>query len=296
MMRLELRDLVFGPSVESIALDRAQLDVPRRVRAQIAALDRELTERAQRCEPTACGMRWLLVEYRFDPYRRQQLERPVAIDRTEALKDAAPHPLRARAFRGEELLRVEILGDDCGHAAGLDAARTDGGARAGERDLIGCHELDRTRQARQRHEPITAPPKIAMDAALAINPRLHVFQPNPTHCLITLRSASHGLLASVGASPKCSTVPSGMVMLVTVLPAFSAAAIILRMLGLRGVATRRPARHFRKSIAFAHAVICSGFVRGAKSAASNTCSIWSVTRQLRGAPRRWRGRPPACRS
>ena len=32
MMRLELRDLVLGPSVESVALDRAQLDVPRRVR------------------------------------------------------------------------------------------------------------------------------------------------------------------------------------------------------------------------------------------------------------------------
>ena len=32
MMRLELRDLVVGPSVESVALDRALLDVPRRVR------------------------------------------------------------------------------------------------------------------------------------------------------------------------------------------------------------------------------------------------------------------------
>jgi hypothetical protein len=34
MMRLELRDLVFRPRVESVALDRAQLDVCCRVRAR----------------------------------------------------------------------------------------------------------------------------------------------------------------------------------------------------------------------------------------------------------------------
>src|SRR5262249_8385333 len=106
--------------------------------------------------------------------------------------------------------------NDCAHAAGLDASRADGRARPGERGLVGGHELDRTRQARQRHAWITAPPKIAMDAALAVNPRLHVFQPNATHCLVILsRSASHGLFASVGSGwPNVSVKPSGVVMLI----------------------------------------------------------------------------------
>src|SRR5262245_44835016 len=47
MIRLELRDLVFRPRVESVALDRALLDVCGRVRAQVAALERKLAERAQ---------------------------------------------------------------------------------------------------------------------------------------------------------------------------------------------------------------------------------------------------------
>src|SRR5215472_16603794 len=48
MVRLELRDLVFGQSVKSVALDRALLDVPRWVRSDHAALERELAKRAQR--------------------------------------------------------------------------------------------------------------------------------------------------------------------------------------------------------------------------------------------------------
>src|SRR6516225_41700 len=62
MMRLELRDLVFGPRVESVALDRALLDVCRRVRAQVAALHSKLAERAQRDEPATRGVRRLAVE------------------------------------------------------------------------------------------------------------------------------------------------------------------------------------------------------------------------------------------
>jgi hypothetical protein len=56
------------------------------------------------------------------------------------------------------------------------------------------------------------------------------------HCLVTLSSipTSHGLFASVGSlSPKRKVTPSGVVMLVTVLPLCSAAAISLLMLGLR---------------------------------------------------------------
>ncbi len=118
-------------------------------------------------------------------------------------------------------MRVEILGDDRAHAAGLDAARPDGSARPSERGLIRGHELGRTRQSLQGHTRIAPPPEIAMHAA--------------THCLVTLwRSASHGLLASVGCgSPKCSTVPSGMVMLVTLLPSFSARLTSVPTLGLR---------------------------------------------------------------
>jgi hypothetical protein len=44
------------------------------------------------------------------------------------------------------LLRVEILGDDCSDAARLDAARTDGGARPGQRGLVCSHEARRPRE------------------------------------------------------------------------------------------------------------------------------------------------------
>src|SRR5215471_2576003 len=62
MMRLELRDLGVGPAMESVALDRALLDVGGRIGAQVAALDRKLTQRAQRDEPTARRVRRLAVE------------------------------------------------------------------------------------------------------------------------------------------------------------------------------------------------------------------------------------------
>src|SRR5512133_263658 len=73
-----------------------------------------------------------------------------------------------------------------------------------------------------------------MHTALAIYPGLYVLQSDPRHCWVTLsRSASQGLLASVCGSPKCSTVPSGMVMLVTLLPSFSARLISVPTLDLR---------------------------------------------------------------
>src|SRR6516164_6358920 len=81
MMCLELCDLVLIPRVESVALDRALLDVCRRVRAQVAALERKFAERAQRHEPTARRMRRLAVECRLDPFRWQEREWPVAIRR-----------------------------------------------------------------------------------------------------------------------------------------------------------------------------------------------------------------------
>ena len=68
MMCLELRDLVFRPRVESVALDRALFDVCGRVRSQPSALDRKLTKRAQRHQPTACGVRRLGVKQRLDPF------------------------------------------------------------------------------------------------------------------------------------------------------------------------------------------------------------------------------------
>src|SRR6516225_9347194 len=45
MICLELRDLGVGPTMESIGLDRARLDVGGWIGAQVAALDCELTER-----------------------------------------------------------------------------------------------------------------------------------------------------------------------------------------------------------------------------------------------------------
>src|SRR6516165_8019552 len=62
MMRLELRDLVFVPRVESVALNGALLDVGGRVRAHIAAFERELTKRAQGDEPATRGVRRLGVK------------------------------------------------------------------------------------------------------------------------------------------------------------------------------------------------------------------------------------------
>ena len=211
--------------------------------AQPAALDRKLAERAQGHEPTTGSVRRLGVEQRLDPFRRQERKRPVAICRAEALKDSAPHALRAWTFRSEELLRVQILGDDGAHAARLDAPRTDGSARPGQRGLVCCHEGRRPGQAGQAHARIAASAEIAMRATIVIDPMLHIFR--ELHCFVTLRSASHGLLASVGAnSPKCSTVPSGVVTLVTVLPlllrprdqradARLARALRLRLLWLR---------------------------------------------------------------
>ena len=72
-------------------------------------------------------------------------------------------------------------------------------------------------------------------ATVAIDPSLNVFGKLTPHCFVTLKSSSgNGLLVSVGSPlPKCSVTPSGVVMLVTVLPLRSAAAIVLGMLGLR---------------------------------------------------------------
>src|SRR5262249_2022279 len=71
MAGLVLRDLVLGPRVESVALDRALLYVCRRVGAQVAALNCKLTERAQRHEPATPGVGRLGVKQRLDPFRRQ---------------------------------------------------------------------------------------------------------------------------------------------------------------------------------------------------------------------------------
>src|SRR5262245_6458484 len=62
MMRLELRDLFFGPCVKSVALDGCELDVCRWIVSPVAARARKLAERAQGREPTARRMRRLGVE------------------------------------------------------------------------------------------------------------------------------------------------------------------------------------------------------------------------------------------
>ena len=62
------RDIVLSPRSKSVALDRPQLDVPRRIIAPVAALHRERTQRAQRPQPVAGGVRRLGVEpLRFRP-------------------------------------------------------------------------------------------------------------------------------------------------------------------------------------------------------------------------------------
>src|SRR5262249_4251729 len=149
---------------------------------------------------------------------------------TESLKDSPPHALRARTLRAEELLRVEIFGDDRGHAVRLDAARTDGGARTGERRLIGGHEGRRPRQAGQAHtRKATATEIVICSAVTTIDPRLHVLR--QFHCLVSfVRNSSSGHGFSISADSgllKSSLVPSGRVRLASGLPAFSACSIIL---------------------------------------------------------------------
>src|SRR5262249_31984880 len=130
--------------------------------------------------------------------------------------DSPPHALRACALRAEERSRVEILGDDRSHAAGFDAPRADGGARTGERGLIGRHEGRRPRQAGQAHARESTAPHIVIRAAVAfIAPRLHILR--QFHCFVSfLRSASHGFSGvAVSGLPKSSLVPSGSVTDVT---------------------------------------------------------------------------------
>src|SRR6184192_659573 len=52
MMRLELRNLFFGPCVKSVAPDGCELDVCRWIVSPVTARARELAERAQGREPT----------------------------------------------------------------------------------------------------------------------------------------------------------------------------------------------------------------------------------------------------
>src|SRR5262249_11485643 len=97
--------------------------------------------------------------------------------------------------------------------------RTDGGARPGQRGLIGGHEGRRPGRTRQAHARKATAAEVIVGAAVTlIDPMLHIFR--EFHCFVTLRSASHGLVASLGsASPKLIRVLSGMTtMLVTVRP------------------------------------------------------------------------------
>src|SRR5262245_9444983 len=127
MMRLELRNLIVGPAMVAIRLDRPQLDGSRRIGAQPAALDRKVARRPQGSEPAAGGMRWLAVQQCLYPLGRQLRHRPVAIGGAESLKDTASHALSASALAAKVLLRVKVLGDHGGHAAGLAAAGADSG-------------------------------------------------------------------------------------------------------------------------------------------------------------------------
>src|SRR5262245_34939614 len=235
---LELRDLGVGPTMESVALDRARLDVCRWIVAPVAALDCELTERAQGRAPRACGVRRLTIEPRLDPFRWQQCERAVAMSGAEALKDPPAHPLGACALRAEELLRVEILGDDGGHAAGLDAPRTDGSARPAHRRFVGRHEARRPRQAGQAHARESATTDIVIRAAVAfIDPRLHMLR--QFHCLVSfVRSASHGFSSAAGSGlpVTTTTVPSDLTSKrATSIPALLACLATLASVGRRGL-------------------------------------------------------------
>src|SRR5262249_40272813 len=131
---------------------------------------------------------------------------------TEALKDSTPHALCTGAFRAEERSRVEILGDDRSHAAGFDAPRADGGARTGERLLVGGHEGRRPRQTGQAGARITTAAQVVVRASVAaIAPGLHILR--ELHCFASLRrSASHGFSGAAGSGVPVTTttVPSGL--------------------------------------------------------------------------------------
>src|SRR5215467_8952626 len=202
MVRLEPRDLVFRPGVETVALERVEFDGSGRIIAPVAVLDCELAKRAQAREPATGGVWRQGIEPLLDPFRRQQCERSITIRwGTQAFQNAPAHPLRARTLRAEELLRIEILGDDRRHAAGLVTACADGSARPNERSLVSSHERRRPGQAGQAHEREAAPTEIIICLAVAlIEPRMHVFR--QPHCFVSLgKSANHGLSGSEAGLP-----------------------------------------------------------------------------------------------
>jgi transposase len=131
-------------------------------------------------------------------------------DFAESEVDQAPTS-RARFLRAEELLRIEIFGDDGGHRSRLDAARADGGTRTAHRRFIGRHESRRPRQTGQADARETTAAQIVIGSVVAaIDPRLHVFW--QLHCF-TLRSASHGFSSAVdsGSPITTTTVLSGLI-------------------------------------------------------------------------------------
>src|SRR5262245_10210955 len=143
MVRLELRDFVFRPRVETVALERVELDGGGRIIAPVTVLDCEPAQRAQGREPTASGVWWQGIKPLLNPLCWKECERSVTIRRgTKAFKNAPAHALGAKTLRAEELLRVVIRSDDGGHATRLKAGRADSGviARISERGLIGGHE------------------------------------------------------------------------------------------------------------------------------------------------------------
>jgi len=76
-----------------------------------------------------------------------------------------------------EGLRGVVARDRGAHAARLAAlVRADRRHRAVERGLIGRHELERARQARQGDTRISGAAEIVMGAAVLVDPCLHEFE------------------------------------------------------------------------------------------------------------------------
>src|SRR6516165_4280309 len=100
-------------------------------------------------------------------------------------------------------------------------------------------------QAVERHARISGAAEVAVwEASLFIGPgSMHVLRLFHFHCLVSFvrnSSSGHGLFASVGlVSSKWMVWPSGVVMLVTALPVFSARSMSVAILGLRGFCWRR---------------------------------------------------------
>jgi hypothetical protein len=116
--RLVLGNLVFGPRMVPICLNRPELNALRRVDADQLLVDAILHQVPDRLEPVMGCERLHAIEHREDELLRQQCDRLFAMLIAEALQDGTPHRWRS-AGEAAEILRHVIARDGGGERARL---------------------------------------------------------------------------------------------------------------------------------------------------------------------------------